>query len=276
MVVEINLKLIKPSKELRLACFGYDNITRARKYGPKSGVDGYLKLFSCINKDWELILGPDAHYRDLIDKVILKKLNSKDKQLLKSLSKVVKIKSYPEVEKILNAELIKYKKEVLKKIIPEFEEIYTPTKTELTIFSVSSRTDYGGSATEHSYYLSADDIDRVKKCSKENDNNHLITHELIHVINSSNSIYKKIDKRINANKRSNNYYDFPEVFTETITNVVCYNAGLDKNKWRSYRFPGNKRACTFEDELRKHYDTWEKLKGKDKPKFIEHLDKQLR
>lgn len=276
MVVEINLKLIKPSKELRLACFGYDNIGKTRKYGPRAGLDGYLKLFSCINKDWELILGPDAHYRELIDRIILKKLNSKDKQLLKSLSKVVKIKNYQNVEKVLNEELIKYKDKILKKVIPEFEKIYTSTKAELTIFSVSSRTDFGGSATEHSYYLSADDVERVKKCSKENDNYHLITHELIHVINYNNSIYKTLEKRLNQDKRLNNHSDFNEIFTETITNVVCYNAGLDKNKWRSYRYPQSRKACLFEDELRKHYELWGKLKDKSKPKFIDYLDKNLK
>ncbi len=275
MVVEINLKLIKPSKELRLACFGYDNIGKTRKYGPRAGLDGYLKLFSCINKDWELILGPDAHYRELIDKVILKKLNSKDKQLLKSLKKIVKIKLYPKVERLLNKELIKYKEKIFPKIISEFDKIYTPTKAKLVVFSVSSRTDYGGSATEHSYYLSADNLERVKKCSKDNDNYHLITHELIHAINSNNSIYKNIEKRISSDKRSNNHSDFSEVFTETITNIVCYNAGLEKAKWRSYRYPESKKACLFEDELRKHYETWEKQKTKNKPKFIEYLDKKI-
>ncbi len=276
MVVEINLKLIKPSKELRLACFGYDNIGKTRKYAPPMGLDGYLKLFSCISKDWELVLGPDAHYRDLIDKIILKKLNSKDKQLLKSLEKVVTVKNYPKVEKLLEKELIKYKEKNLPKIIHEFEKIFTPTKVKLVIFSTSSRTDYGGSATDNCYYLSADDLDRVKKCAKENDNYHLITHELIHAINFSNPIYKKISGRINSYKKPNRFYDFSEIFTETITNIVCYNAGLEKTKWRSYRYPQNRKACLFEDELRKHYDSWESLKTKNKPKFIEYLDKQLK
>lgn len=275
MVVEINLKLIKPSKELRLACFGYDNIGKTRKHAPRVGLDGYLKLFSCISKDWELVLGPDAHYRELIDKVVTNKLNSKDKQLLKSLEKIVKVKNYPLVEKILNKELIKYKEKTLSKIIQEFDKIYTSTKANLVIFSVSSRTDYGGSATDNSYYLSADDINRVNKCSKDNDNYYLITHELIHVINSNNSIYRDIEKRTSSDKRSNNYSDFSEVFTETITNVVLYNSGLEKAKWRSYRYPQSKKACLFEDELRKHYETWEKLQGKTKPKFIEYLNKKI-
>lgn len=273
MVVEINLKFIKPSKELRLACFGYDNIGKTRKYSPQLGLDGYLKLFSCISKDWDLILGPDAHYRELVDKVITKKLNSKDKQLLKSLKKIVKVKNYPKVEKCLNEELIKYKEKTLPSIIPEFDKIYTPTKAKLFIFSVSSRAEYGGSATDHSYYLSADSLDRVKKCAKENDNYHLITHELIHVINSNNSIYKKIENKIKSYDRPNRFYDFSEIFTETITNVICYKSGLEKNKWRSYRYSENRKACILEDRLRKQYTTWEKLKAKNKPKFIEYLDK---
>lgn len=276
MVVEINLKLIKPSKELRLACFGYDNICKTRKYAPNAGLDGYLKLFSCISKEWELVLGPDAHYRELIDRIILKKLNSKDKQLLKALEKVIKIKNNPEIDKILNKELIKYKEKTLPNVIPEFNKIYTPTKVNLVIFSVSSRTDYGGSATDQSYYLSADNINKVNKCSKNNDNDYLITHELIHAINSNNSLYKNIEKRINSNRRSNKYSDFSEVFTETITNVVCYNTGLEKIKWRSYRYPQNRKACLFEDELRKYYESWNNLKTKNKPKFIEYLDKKLK
>lgn len=275
MVVEINLKLIKPSKDLRLACFGYDNVCKTRKYASIAGLDGYLKLFSCISKEWELVLGPDTHYREMIDRIILKKQNSKDKQLLKSLEKVVKIKKYPEVEKILNKELVKYKEKTLPKVVPEFNKIYTPTKVNLVMFSVSSRTDYGGSATDQSYYLSADDLNKVNKCSKNNDNDYLITHELIHAINSNNSVYKNIEKRINSNRRSNKYSDFSEVFTETITNVVCYNAGLEKIKWRSYRYPQNRKACLFEDELRKHYESWNNIKTKNKPKFIEYLDKKL-
>jgi len=276
MVVEINFKLIKPSKELRLACFGYDNIGKTRKYASRAGLDGYLKLFSCINKDWELILSPDAHYRELVNKVILNKLNSKDLQIIKALERIVTIKPLPKVEIVLNEELKKYKEKTLSKLLPEFEKIFTSTKVNFVVFSVSSRTDYGGSAVDDGFYLSSDDLAKVKRSSKNESNYYLITHELIHVINANNSIFKKIAKRIGSNKISNKFFDFNEIFTETITNVVCYKAGLDKNKWSSYRYPENRKACLFEDELRKHYEFWDNLEGKNKPKFIEYLDKNLK
>lgn len=268
MKMDIDLKIIKPTNELRLACFGNDNILRTIKYGTTYGFDGLLTLLGQINNDWNQIINITFDYRDLIDKLVLnQKLTIEQKKTLVSLKKIIKTKSNKQIETELYNLLLDYKTKVAKNIFIELSKLYTPTNANLSLFGVNTRIGFGGSATKYSFYISTNNLNSIPK-HKE----HifaLITHELIHTINSNNCVYKNIRPKL-KNQFSNNY--FSETFTDTITNIVMYKAGYSKEKYPNYRYPENKNSCELEDKLRLLYDSWNKSTKKEK--FIEFIYKR--
>lgn len=270
MVVEINFKLIKPSKELRLACFGYENISSFRKTSDKYNFGGLYKLFSCISDDFVTVMDTNISYKTLIDKIIQnKKLNSKEKKVIIALERLIKIKPNNQIEEINNKEFKKYISN-LKVVDNELDSIFTSTKVSLKVFAVSSKKEFGGSATDFTIYLSADNLRITKKRAKENKNFWVITHELIHAINSRNKIFKKINKRYPSS------FEFNELFTQTVSSIITHKLKISKDRWRGYRYPAHAQNCAFEDKIRNLYDSWVSLPVKAKPKFIEYLDKNLK
>jgi hypothetical protein len=276
MSVDIKLNLIKPSKDLRLACMGYNYISRAISYSRKYNLGDLLDLIFFVNKKYYPLISNQINYRNLIDSIIAKKkITKKQKDNLNLLKKLFPIVINKKSEDYFNDILIEFKEKEFIKVSKYLEQIYTSTKSDITLFCVNnSRNGFGGSATNTSFHISiSDNLDY-----KEYTYNRLFVlffHEIIHVINLNNEIYTKIEKYVLDKYGKIKSNSFSETFTSTIENIIAYKLGYNNKKYYRYRYI-DKEDCILEDNIRKLYDSWEKTKGNNKEKFIVYLEKNIK
>jgi len=139
MSVDIKLNLIKPSKDLRLACMGYEIISCSFANAARLGIKTILELLRYSNKDLKIAIDNSRNYRNLIDKIILKKKLSKEElNLLKTLNKMFTININKDNEKIINNYLLEYIENTHPKVLEIIYEIFTDTKAKVNIFSLSN------------------------------------------------------------------------------------------------------------------------------------------
>lgn len=272
MSVDIKLKLIKPSKDLRLACTAYSVISASFSNAQRLGLLSLVDLLRYTNKDLKIAIDYSRKYYDLIDKIVLeKKLDKDDKKVLRVLDKLFTININKKDEEIFNNYLLKFNND-LNKTTKILSELFTDTKVNLNVFCLSNiRYNWGGSATKKSFFLTIhDDID-ISKINKKNVYC-VIIHEMIHTINSNNDVYKRMILDFKNKNKPINQSSFNETFTKTIENVCMYKLGYNKNKFESYRFNSLKEKV-LEDKIRKIYLSWEKTKKKDK--FIQYFEKKF-
>jgi len=276
MSVDIKLNLIKPSKDLRLACKAYCNIDKVYTFANKNQLKEMVDLIFLINKDYSIISTNRLNYKNLIDNIVnKKKLSNIEKKHLIVLKKLFPIVINKKSEDFLNTFITNFKEKELKIIKPYLDVIYNSTKVSSTFFVANNtRPGFGGSATNLSFHISiGDDVD-YRKFTK-NRIYILLIHELIHVINSNNEIYNRIEKYILDKYGGIKKQSFSETFTSTIENILAYKLGYNKEKYARYRY-NDKEDIILEDKIRKVYNSWEKLKGKNKDKFIVYLEKNIK
>lgn len=276
MSVDIKLNLIKPSKDLRLACIGYNYISRAMSYTAKYDLTDLFDLIFLLNKEYSPLIKNKVNYKDLIDDILNnKKLNKNQKDNLLLLNKLFPVIINKKSEKYFNDILIEFKEKEYVKLNKYLNKIYTSTKGKINLFCANNaRNGYGGSATATSFHISISDNIDYKKYTK-NRLFVLIFHEMIHVINSNNEIYNKIEKYILTKYGKIKSNSFSETFTGTIENILAYKLGYNRERYSRYRYNDTEDKI-LEDKIRKLYDSWEKIKGKNKDKFIVYLEKNIK
>jgi hypothetical protein len=275
MSVDIKLNLIKPSKDLRLACNAYDVISCSCANAERLGFRTLIDLLRHTNKNLKIAIDYSRKYSSLIDKIVLKKkLDKEDIKVLKVLDKLFPININKDYEKIFNNYFLEYIDKIHLKVINIFFDIFTDTKAQINVFSISNtRNGWGGSATVNSYFLSIhNDVD-ILKIDKSKIFS-IIIHEMIHTVNSNNDIFKRINIYLKDNNLPIHSNSFSETFTKTIENICMYKLGYNKEKYPKYRFNSSNERF-LEDKIRKVYDSWEKVRGKNKDKFIVYLEKNI-
>jgi hypothetical protein len=264
MVIKINLKEIKPTKDLLVCSYICTVISRAKAYLNQNQTD-VLVMFSLLNKDWNRVLDNTQLAKKIIQKIIeQKRLTLEEKEYLVFAKKAIYLSS-KKVDGIYLKKLEEYKQ-----IIPKLEKVlsktFTNTKADIYTFFMYQPVvkSLKGTSLKNLIVFSVENNHTLENL----DLRHILTHEIIHSVCSNNDNYQKLYKKHKQSRI------FNETFTETITNVCLYKLKVTKKKYATYRFEGriyDEKACKLEDKIRKKYDAWEKSKSKEC--FVEYLNK---
>jgi len=272
MSVDIKLNLIKPSKDLVNCSLGYHIFSPVKE--DRSSIP-MLRLLTLMNNDFNSLLNNQNYYDSTIKKLILnKKLTSCEKNLVKLTNKVIKAKiDYTIDKKFSDIYFNKYKIEVLPKLTKILESLFLDLSIELYVYFTDDpfKGGSGGSVTDIGFYLS------LSKVFLESNNHQysiifrIFTHELLHSVNDNSKEYLSIKQKLNKK----DIHLFSEILTSTIENICMYELGYSDCKYLNYRYNLDPACCRVEDRLREVYDSWEKVRGKNKDKFIVYLEKNI-
>jgi len=266
MSVKINLKIVKPSKDLFSCAYVYTVMDRGKHYLNPNSRD-LMVMFSFINKDWFNVINNIDISRSLCEKLIGKeRLATKEKRIVGYYDKVINIPKI-KISKIYSEKINIFKKEIIPKIENILEPIFSDTTAKANVFFTYKPLVgyFGGCAFKNGVIFSVEN-----NFDSDDWFFRLATHELIHVVCNNNVDYKKLCNNVK------DYNIFDEVFTSTLENICMYKLGYEKKKFVVYRYGGRIRdneACQQEDKIRLLYDTWEKSRSKQK--FVEYLSENL-
>lgn len=274
MNINVNLKIIKDSKDIKYACLGYITFTKLITSSRRYGMSPIMTVISMLNKDIEYLIKYDSNhtFRSLIDKLSLnQKLSKEDKLAIKKLKKLKKIKENKEHNKVVNKYLEKYVLE-FKKITKIFEKIYDKVEADLNILTVSNvNMRKGGTATNHTCIFETEDATDMKNIY--NSIKQILTHEIIHSCNKQCKTYMNLKNKIQKNNYSKNVEQniFEESFTSIIEQICSYELKISKDLFDHYYFR-NKVEQKTEEKIRKIYKKYKA--SKNKKSFVEYLSKE--
>lgn len=271
MTVKIDLKIKEPNKDILATAYCYTVLSRAKAYLNQNIIDG-LVAFSFINKDWFEVIDNIKYSDKMINKLINnQKLTIKEQKILKSYKKVINIPKI-KIDKIYYDQIEEYKK-IIPKIEKILEDVFTDVKVNISVYFIYQPLvgSMKGSALKNGIILSVENNHKKKDQLKGIST--LITHEIIHTLCSAHKEYQEIYKKTKKSQI------FNETFTSTIENICMYKLKINKNKYQRYRYDGRIRdeeACKMEDKIRKLYNSWEKLKSKNKTDFVRYLGQNIK